>query len=143
MNLHFTNQQIVCIAGIGQIILATCSITIPKILNWRGELTKVQPLIKQIFWTYACYILMINLCFGLVSAFAYTDLCNGSRLAVLCSGFIAAYWISRILTQFFYFDRSSFPKGKWYMVGETLLVMLFVFLASVYSFTAYHNYQLL
>jgi hypothetical protein len=134
-------QQSLYFAGLAQIILAIGSLAIPPILNWRFELAKVQPLIKQMFWTYAGYILVINLCFGLLSVFDFKELTNGSTLAMLVTGFIALYWISRILVQFLYFDRASFPVGRWNMVAEIVLVTLFIFLSMVYSLAFYFNYQ--
>src|SRR5476651_358497 len=106
-------QKLVWIAGLAQVVLAAGSLAIPKILKWHAELAKVQPLIKQMFWTYAAYILVINLCFGLVSVFDYRELTNGSSLSKMITGFIAVYWISRVLIQFFYFDRTNFPAGQW------------------------------
>ena len=133
-------QQLIFFAGLAQIALVFGSLAVPKILNWKTELAKVQPLIKQMFWTYAAYILLINLCFGLLSLFDFRELVNGSKLALLITGFIAVYWISRVLIQFFYFDRSNFPKGKWNNVGEIVLVVLFVFLSIAYSAAFYINY---
>ena len=129
------------IAGIAQLVLVTGSFAIPRVLNWHNELAKIQPLIKQMFWTYAAYILVINLCFGLLSLFDYKELLNGSTLALLITGFIAVYWISRILIQFFYFDRTNFPAGKWNRLAEFLLVVLFIFLSMVYSLACYSNYK--
>lgn len=129
-----------CLAGVAQIALVFGSLAVPKILNWRQELSKVQPLIKQMFWTYAAYILVINLCFGLVSVFAYRELTNGSKLAMMLNGFIAVYWISRVLIQFLYFDRKNFPTGQWNKLGEVILVTLFIFLSVVYSSAFYLNY---
>jgi len=134
-------QQLVYLAGLAQIALVIGSLAIPKILNWRLELAKVQPLIKQMFWTYAAYILVINLCFGLISVFAISELTNGSKLAMLVTAFIALYWLSRVLIQFLYFDRKSFPDGIWNKAGEVVLVALFVFLSIVYSLASYFNLQ--
>jgi len=134
-------QQCLYFAGLAQVTLAIGSLAIPPILNWRFELAKVQPLIKQMFWTYAGYILVINLCFGLLSVFDFKELTNESTLAMLVTGFIALYWISRILVQFLYFDRASFPVGRWNMVAEIVLVALFIFLSVVYSLAFYFNYQ--
>jgi len=131
------------IAGLAQILLVAGSFAIPRVLNWRNELAKVQSLIKQMFWTYAAYILVINLCFGLLSLLDYKELLNGSTLALLVNGFIALYWISRILIQFFYFDRTNFPAGKWNKLAEILLVALFVFLSITYSITCYINFKLI
>ena len=134
-------QQIIRLAGLAQIMLMLGSVAIPKILNWAGELAKTRALIKQMFWTYAAYILVINLCFGAVSLCDASDLTNGSRLAMLVNGFIAVYWISRVLIQFFYFDRTDFPTGKWNRAGEVVLVAVFVFLSAVYSLACYYNYS--
>lgn len=131
--------NLLVLAGIAQITLALVSPVIPLILKWRTELVKVQPLIKQMFWVYAGYILVTNLCFGLISAFYVADLTNHSNLAKLLTGFIALYWISRVAVQFFYFERINFPVGKWHKLGEALLVTLFIFLSIVYSFACYFN----
>jgi len=134
-------QQCLYFAGLAQITLAIGSLAIPPILNWRFELAKVQPLIKQMFWTYAGYIFAINLSFGLLSLFDFKELTNSSTLATLTTGFIALYWISRILIQFLYFDRSNFPAGFWNVVAEIVLITLFISLSVVYSLVFYFNYQ--
>jgi hypothetical protein len=132
-------QQLIYMAGLGQIALAAGSVVIPKLLNWSTEMNKVQPLIKQIFYTYACYILVFNFSFGLLSVFVNLDLTNGSRLATLVCGFIAVYWISRVCIQFFYFDRANFPSSAWHKLGESVLVTLFIFFSLVYSYAFYFN----
>lgn len=100
-------QPLIQLAGIAQITLALGSISIPKLLNWHAELLKPSVLIKQMFWTYAVYILVINTSFGLVSVFASRDLSDRSDLATMLTGFIAVYWISRLSIQFFYLDRHA------------------------------------
>jgi hypothetical protein len=127
-------QVLLQVAGLTQIMLAIGSLVIPRLLNWRIELLKTSKLIRQMFWTYAAYILVINLCFGLLSVFYYRELSDGSTLATLINGFIAAYWISRVAVQFLYFDRTAFPQGKFYLAGEVLLVLTFILLSGVYSY---------
>jgi len=134
-------QQILRLAGLAQIALALGSLAIPRVLKWRAELANVQPLIKQMFWTYAAYIFVINLCFGLISFFDDQDLSNGSHLSALLTMFIAVYWLSRVLIQFLYFDRSNFPSGKWNQLAEVVLVTLFICLSVVYSYEAYANFN--
>jgi hypothetical protein len=138
---EYNIQILIRIAGLAQIVLVFGSLAVPRVLNWHAELAKVQPLIKQMFWTYAAYILVTNMCFGLVSMFAFTELINGTVLATLVTGFIAAYWVSRVFIQFFYFDREGFPTGRWHRLAEVLLVTLFVFLSIVYTGALYLNYQ--
>nr|WP_067060476.1 hypothetical protein [Mucilaginibacter sp. L294] len=138
---QYNIQILLRIAGLAQLVLVLGSLAVPRVLNWQAELAKVKPLLKQMFWTYAAYILLTNLCFGLVSVFAFAELTNSSILATLVTGFIAVYWISRVLIQFFYFDRKGFPKGIWHRFAEVLLVALFIFLSVVYTGALYLNYQ--
>lgn len=132
-------QSAVYLAGIAQLVLVTGSLLIPGILRWKEELNNVSVLIKQMFWTYAAYILVINLSFGLISVFAFNDLTNGSSLACMICGFVAIYWVSRVLIQFFYFDRKGFPAGIWNKMAEIVLVTLFFLLSIVYCMAFYYN----
>ncbi|MFA6247324.1 MAG: hypothetical protein WC615_10315 [Mucilaginibacter sp.] len=134
-------QTLIRVAGLAQIVLVLGSLAIPRILKWQIELAKVQPLLKQMFWTYAAYILVTNLCFGLVSLLAYHELLDGSVLATLVVGFVSVYWVSRVLLQFFYFDRNGFPTGRWHKLAEVLLIALFIFLSAVYTLAFYLNYM--
>jgi len=135
---------LVRLAGIGQLALVLASpILIPRVLRWHDELALLRPLTRQIFWTYAAYILCFNLAFGLISTFAPSLLVDPSPLAVVVSGFIAVYWIGRILVQFFYYDRSAAPQGLIYAVGEWLLVGLFAYLGVVYLIVALTDARLI
>ena len=45
-------------------MLAAVSPLIPFVLRWREQTARLDTLTRQVFWTYAGYILVINLCFG-------------------------------------------------------------------------------
>ncbi|MBL4674617.1 MAG: hypothetical protein JKY70_00160 [Mucilaginibacter sp.] len=139
--MDITIQNIVRLAGVGQLMLALGSIMVPKVLKWPQELAKVEPMIKRLFWVYAVYILVINCSFGLLSLFMSEQLTNATPLASAVSGFIAVYWISRLSIQFLYFDRSNFPKGIWPIAGEVVLVTAFVFFGVVYSYLFYFDFN--
>lgn len=126
-------------AGWGQLAVVIGSLGIPRALNWKGELQQVSPLVRQIFWTYAGYILCTNLAFALVSILGSESLTDGSPLASSVTGFITVYWFARIMIQFFYFDRESAPKGLKYTLGEIVLVSLFVFFTAVYAVATWNN----
>jgi hypothetical protein len=132
-------QKLVFWCGIGHLALCIGSLAIPAALNWRANLKGVNPLTRQMFWTYAGYILAINIGFGVVSIFGNTEFTNGSFLAKSISMFIGLYWLGRIGIQFFYFDRSDAPKGFIYSVGEMMLVTLFILFAATYLGTFAFN----
>ncbi len=122
------------LAGVGQLALAIGSLALPGVLRWREDTAKLRPLTRQVFWTYASYIWVTNVCFGIVSTFAPEWLLDGSPLARGVTGYITAYWGARLLVQLVYFDRTDAPPGAVYKLGEVLLVGLFVFLTVVYGY---------
>jgi hypothetical protein len=108
---------LVFVAGVGQLALIVASLAIPRVLRWREETAKLRPLTRQVFWTYAIYIWATNLSFGLVSL-RPDWLLDRSPLAGCVTGFITAYWMGRVLIQFFYFDRSDTPPGLLVRLAE-------------------------
>ncbi len=132
-------QKALFLAGLGQIALALASLPIPHLLRWKEDVTRLRPLTRQVFWTYAAYIWSTNLCFGLLSALAPGWLLDRSGLAGVVCGFIAAYWGARLVIQFVYFDRADAPQGVAFRAAEAALVALFVFLTLVYGAAAVCN----
>ena len=126
-------EPVVRLAGAGQLALAAASTAIPFALGWRTETAALRPLIRQLFWIYAGYILGFHVAFGLVSLFAPGWLLDGSGLATAVSGFIATYWSVRLVLQFTYLDRSDAPQGPWFSAAEAALVSLFVSLGVTYT----------
>jgi hypothetical protein len=120
-------------AGAAQLILVVASLAIPRLLNWKDDLAKLRPLTRQVFWTYAAYIWVTNLSFGLVSTMAPQLLLDRSPLAGFVCSFIAVYWVARVVIQFGYFDRTDAPKGRFFLLAEAALVTLFVSLTIVYG----------
>jgi hypothetical protein len=127
------------ISGVCHILLVAGSLLIPKLLNWQKELNVLPTLFKQMFWTYAGYILVINLCFGIISIIGTDELLNKSLLAKSICVFIGVYWLTRILIQFFYFDRASAPKGMIYTLGEIALVLGFLVFTIIYFLAFFYN----
>jgi len=126
-------ESAVRLAGLGQLALAAASTAIPYVLRWKAETAALRPLLRQLFWVYAGYILGFHIAFGLVSALAPGWLLDGSGLATAVAGFIATYWSVRLVLQFAYLDRSDAPKGPWFSAAEAALVSLFVSLSVIYT----------
>lgn len=130
---HDLLSETVFLAGIAHFGLCLGSLFVPKALAWNENLKALPGLHRQIFWTYAVYILSINFGLGFISVVATDDLLSHSRLAKCLTLFMTLYWLGRVLVQFFYFDRSSAPKGMLYTAGEMVLVTLFVCFTFVFA----------
>ena len=117
---------LILISGIGHLTLSAGSLMVPVALKWNVHLKNLQPLLRQMFWTYAAYILMINVFFGLICIIGTEELLNQTILAKSIHLLIAVYGLIRIGVQFFYFDRTNAPKGLLYSTGEIVLVFFFM-----------------
>jgi hypothetical protein len=129
-------KTLVVLAGLGQLALALGSLALPKVLRWADDTAKLRPLTRQVFWTYAAYIWVTNVCFGVVSTFAPGWLLERTPLARALAGYITIYWGARVLVQFLYFERSEVERGVFYRIAEFGLVGLFIFLTAVYGYAA-------
>jgi len=134
-----TLHLLLILCGIGHIALSVASLVVPKALKWKYHLKTLPVLLQQMFWTYAGYILVINISFGVVTLLGADELVNGSFLAKSITLFIAVYWLARIVIQFTYFDKTDAPKGGLYTLGETALVILFATFTIVYTLAFLHN----
>ena len=125
-------EILVIIAGIGQLGVALSSLVLPRILGWREEVARLEPLTAQVFWTYAGYILGTNVFFGLLSILAPAWLTDGEPLARTLCGFITLYWGVRVLIQLFAYGKTR-PKGRFYAVASACFTLLFAYLTVVYG----------
>src|SRR5262249_27983953 len=125
-------ETAVRLAGVGQLLLVAASPAIPIVLGWRAELARCRPLTREVFWTWATYVWLTHLAFGLLSSLGAGLLIERTALARLVSGFIGTWWSARLVIQFTYFDRTAAPPGRIYRVAEAALVLLFVGLTAVY-----------
>ena len=138
MNIN-TLKDLVIISGAGHIALSLGSLLIPIVLKWKLHLKDLQPLLRQMFWTYAAYILMVNFSFGLICLLGTVELLSGSFLATSLNLMISGYWLIRVGIQFFYFDRAYAPKGVLYTLGEFVLVVLFILFSAIHLIVLFHD----
>ena len=120
------------VAGLSQLALCIGSLLIPRCLQWSERTASLIPLMRQMFFTYAIYILGSHLFFGLVTFGFAEELLDGSKLANALLFFMGTWWFGRLICQFFYFDRSGIPESPFNKIAEVILVTLFVALFTVY-----------
>lgn len=124
-------------AGIGQLLLATGSLAIPRLLRWRKETARLSPLTRVVFWTYAAYILGSHLAFGLLESLAPGVLLQRAPLPAAVAGFIGFWWGARLALQAVM--RRHAPPGRIFQVGEAFLVLAFVAFFSLHLWLCLHD----
>jgi hypothetical protein len=81
------------------------NIPLPRRLLVRERLAGVPRFVRQIFYVHWVYIVLVlglfaALCFGFAP-----ELAGASALGRFLSGFMAGFWLLRIVLQVFYYDR--------------------------------------
>jgi len=137
----FKSENLILLAGVGQLCVVLCSLAIPRLLDWPGQLRRLEPLTRQVFWTYAGYILATNLFFATVSMFASRPLAGHSPLAAALTTFMALYWGGRLAIQFLFFHRSGAADTLLFRAAEVLYVGGFLFFTAVYGYAALVNWR--
>src|SRR5579872_5667341 len=105
------------------------NIPLPKRLRVRDRLAGVPRFVRQIFYVHWIYIVIVlalfaALCFGFAP-----ELAGASALGRFLSGFMAGFWLLRIVLQVFYYDRAV-RRANWgldmiYMGSLIVLVVVF------------------
>ncbi len=107
-------------AGAAQLIIAASNVVLPGKLRYRENLNRVAPLIRQIFVVHSIYLVLILIGFsGLCFLFA-SRLVGNDPLGRSLSGFLALFWLLRIVLQLFYYDADYRRQHRLADVAYTL-----------------------
>jgi len=82
------------------------------------------------------FIVIVILGFALVSLLNAPALSGGSPLARSVCGFIALFWLTRLVIQFALFDARPYLTKAALKLGHHSMTLLFVFFATVYGWAA-------
>lgn len=120
------------LAGVGHFLVLAASFQVPGRLGWKEELARLRPLNRKLMWTYGGFTVLTIVAFGALTLFLRAEMIRGDKSAVALAAFIGVYWATRIGVDLFYFEHSDWPKGRQFVVGHTLLMLLFAFLSATY-----------
>ena len=120
-------------AGVAHLGIAAANFVLPAKLRYRENLSKVSPIIRQIFIVHAAYIVGVLVIFGLLCFFCAPELVGGSRLGRFLSASLALFWLSRSAIQFFYYDPELKRQNR---LADIAFRFVFLFLAGVFGLSA-------
>ena len=123
--------------GVLHLTILVASAQIPRVLNWQKELAGLHPFLRQLFWVYGVFVVMTIIGFGTISLLCKQDLLSGSLLARSFCGFVAVFWLTRLVVQFFVFDARPFLTNWYYKCGYHALTIGFVVLSAIYGWLCF------
>ena len=118
--------------GWGHFLLLIASYQAPRRLGWKGDLAKLSPFNRKLFWTYGGYVVGTYLAFGILTLALHAELRRGDRAALALATFIGLYWLVRLVLDGTYYSHADWPRGRAFVAGHVLLDCLFAALAVIY-----------
>lgn len=123
-------------SGILHIGTFLASAAVPQVLDWKGELRKLDGLSRQLIWVHGLFIVLTIIGFGALTILFPVDLASGSHLARAVCAFIALFWSARLFIQLFVFDAKPFLKSTFLKLGYHGLTLVFIYQTVVLSWAA-------
>src|SRR5271169_2320895 len=123
---------ILWLAGAGHFVILIASAQVPSRLRWKQDLAQLMPFNRKLLWVQGGFTVLTIIAFGTLTLVLHRELLRGDRAAVGLACFIGLYWTTRIVVDFFYFSHTDWPKGTLFVVGHSLLTLLFIALAASY-----------
>ena len=132
-------ETLIFISGILHFGTLIASALVPNALDWKGELSKLSPLLRQLIWVHGIFIVLTIIGFGVLTLGFSAELAKQTPLARGVCGFIAIFWGLRLAIQFFVFDAKPFLTNYILKIGYHLLTMVFVYQTVIHLWVALHH----
>ena len=131
------SEYLILLGGVLHFFTLIASAMVPKTLDWKGELAKLMPFLRTLFWVYGAFIVLTIFAFGLLSMLYPKELASGEGLARGVCAFIAIFWGVRLVVQLFVFDASEFLTTWYFKLGYHVLTVTFVYQTVAYGYCAF------
>ncbi len=125
--------QLLWLAGLVQVAIAFANIFLPAKLKYRENLSRVAPIIQQIFVVHSIYIVGVVLLFAAVTFGFAGELASGRGLGRFLAAAIAIFWLVRIPLQIFYYDPNL---RRAHRAGDLGMTLALLFLSGTYAVAA-------
>ncbi len=131
VSIDVTLSGIVFVAGLSQLANLPAMLIAPKMLGWKDDLAKLQPINRAIVIVLGIGMSIVIVGSGIVVMVGHREMANGSTLGMALACFLAVVWTYRGLIQIVLYTR-LWPKGILGRFSHIGLGALFVFQAAIY-----------
>lgn len=109
----------------------------PRVVNLRTHLAPLPEFIRRLFWVYYAFIGLCLVSFGLGTVVFAETLASGTDFARAVCGFLAAFWMIRLIAATFVFDVSPYLTNRFRRLGYQATNIVFLYLPVVYACAAW------
>jgi len=121
------------VAGFVQLAIALANFTLPRKLNYRENLARLAPMVRQIFIVHSGYIVGIVVLFAAITFGFAPELAAGRGLGRFLAASMAVFWACRVPLQIFYYDPQVRRSHR---AGDVAITVALLFLAATYASAA-------
>jgi len=129
-------ELLIFIGGVLHFGILTAGALVPKVLDWKKSLLKLDRLSREIVWVHGASIVMVVIGFGVLSVVFPHELTAGTPLARGLCSFIGVFWATRLCVQLFAFNAKAYLTNPLLTVGYHGLTVVFTYHTLVYSSVA-------
>src|SRR5713226_5093478 len=116
--------QLLWLAGFVQVAIAAANLFLPAKLKYRENLSRVAPIIRQIFVVHSVYIVGVVLLFAAVTFGFAGELASGHGLGRFLAAAMAIFWLCRAPVQLLDYDAALRRTNRAGDVAVTLAALL-------------------
>ena len=124
------------IAALLHIGLLGAGLTMPHAVKLREHLATLPPFIRSLFWVYYTFIGSCLVGFGALTWFAAEPMAAGESVARGLAVFLAVFWATRVCAGVFVFNVRPYLTNWFYRAGNAAINLVFVYLTTIYAWTA-------
>jgi hypothetical protein len=129
-------ERLIFFGGILHFGILLASAMVPRVLDWKRTLGKLDRLSQQVVWVHGAFIVLVIIGLGLLSVLFPGELAAGTPLARGVCLFIGLFWGARLILQLFVMDAKMYLTRAFLRVGYHGLTAVFAYHAVVYSLAA-------
>src|SRR5205085_8788253 len=118
-----TMKTLIQLGGAVHFGILIASALTPGVLEWRRHLAVLPALLRQLFWVYGSFIVLVIVSFGTISLTHPAALASGEPLARAMCGMIATFWAARLAVQWFVFDATPYLTNAVLKLGYHTLTL--------------------
>lgn len=116
-------------AGLLHLLIAASNLVAARMLDYQGNLTRVTPIVREVFWVQSLYIEIVLAAFAGLCFFFASDLAGGTALGRCFSVFLAFFWGLRLLLQVLFYNAAIRRQHRFI---DTLFLLAQVYLTGVF-----------
>jgi len=130
-------ELLIQIGGALHFCILLASSIAPSVARWKMNLAVLPPLLRQMFWVYAGFIVLVIIGFGTLILRHTTEIAAGEPLGRGLAAFIAVFWFTRLAMQAFVFEVRPYLTHWFLKAGYHGLTIVFIYLTTVFGWAAF------